>query len=130
MPQPFHVYMLKCSDGSYYVGHTDDLQRRAATHEAGAIPGYTSVRLPVRLVWSQEFASRVEAMESEGKIKKWSRAKKRALAEGDYPGLQVLAKKADWHAHRERIDIRRRTRETGPTQPIHPKSRPHSTHSC
>ena len=107
MPQRFHVYMLKCSDGSYYVGHTDDLARRMAEHDAGDIPGYTSTRLPVQWVWSQEFTDRVEALESEAKIKKWSRAKKRALAEGDYSGLRTLARKVDWRGHRERSEARK-----------------------
>ncbi len=107
MPQPFHVYMLRCSDGSYYVGHTDGLARRIAAHDAGEIPGYTSARLPVQLVWSQEFADRVEALESEARIKKWSRAKKRALAEGDYSGLRTLAKKMDWRGYRARSETRR-----------------------
>ena len=107
MPSRFHVYMLRCSDGSYYVGHTDNLARRIAEHDAGEIPGYTSTRLPVQWVWSQEFADRVEALESEAKIKKWSRAKKRALAEDDYSGLRTLAKKVDWRGHRERSEARK-----------------------
>ncbi len=102
MPQPFFVYLLECSDRSYYVGHTDDLARRMAEHEAGQIPRYTSTRLPVQLVWSQEFADRMEALEAEFRIKKWSRAKKRALAEGDYTRLRTLAKKVDWRGYRER----------------------------
>ena len=102
MPQLFFVYMLECSDGSYYVGHTDDLARRIAEHESGQIPGYTSTRLPVRLVWSQDFAARIEALESEVRIKKWSRAKKRALAEGDYRRLRTLSRKVDWRGYRER----------------------------
>ena len=107
MPKPFHVYMLRCADESYYVGHTDDLARRIAEHDAGEIPGYTSTRLPVQLVWSQEFADRIGALESEARIKKWSRAKKRALAEGDYSALRTLAKKMDWRGYRKRFETRR-----------------------
>jgi predicted GIY-YIG superfamily endonuclease len=56
---PFFAYMLRCADGSFYVGHTDVLDRRIELHNTGAIPGcYTKSRLPVELVWSQEFESR------------------------------------------------------------------------
>ena len=75
----FWVYMLECADGSYYVGQTDCLARRVAQHHAGDVPGcYTFKRRPLALVWSQEFSSRAEALESERQIKGWSRAKKRA----------------------------------------------------
>lgn len=47
---PFWVYMLRCADGSLYVGQTDALERRVASHVAGEISGYTAERLPVRLV--------------------------------------------------------------------------------
>ncbi|MFO1269072.1 MAG: GIY-YIG nuclease family protein, partial [Rubrivivax sp.] len=60
--KPFFVYMLRCADGSYYVGHTDELERRIAQHRAGEIPGYTHERRPVELVWSQEAATREEAL--------------------------------------------------------------------
>ena len=59
----FSTYLLHCADGSYYVGHTDDLDRRIAQHQSGAIEGYTSSRLPVELAWSEnfeEFASTVQ----------------------------------------------------------------------
>ena len=57
----FYVYMLRCANGSYYVGHTDDLERRLAAHQNGEISGYTSSRRPVELVFTEEFASRDEA---------------------------------------------------------------------
>ena len=53
--RPFYAYMLRCSDGSHYVGHTDELERRLAEHETGAGSGYTAARQPVRLVWFEEF---------------------------------------------------------------------------
>jgi len=46
----FYAYMLRCSDGSYYIGHTDDLDYRLAQHQAGTLGGYTSKRRPVTLV--------------------------------------------------------------------------------
>ena len=89
---PFHVYMLRCADGSFYVGHTDELQRRVAQHEAGELPGYTHERRPVSLVWHQETATREEALAAEMRIKGWSRAKKEALIAGDWERVKQLAR--------------------------------------
>jgi putative endonuclease len=83
--------MLRCADGSYYVGHTDDLERRVAMHEHGGVAGYTSTRRPVMLVWSQEFASREVALSAERQIKGWNRAKKEALIRDDWHEIQRLA---------------------------------------
>jgi tRNA/rRNA methyltransferase len=89
----FYAYMLRCSDGHYYVGHTDDLDARIAQHQAGAIPGYTEKRRPVTLVWSDRFPERDQAFAVERQIKGWSRAKKEALIRGDWDALQSLARK-------------------------------------
>ncbi|BCA59456.1 GIY-YIG nuclease family protein [Sphingomonas sp. HMP6] len=88
----FWAYMLRCSDGSYYTGHTDALEQRIGQHQTGAIPGYTHDRRPVTLVWSQDFPSRIEALEAERRIKGWSRAKKEALIAGDWSRLSLLAR--------------------------------------
>jgi len=88
----FHTYLLECADGSYYAGHTDDLERRIAQHLHGAIPGYTASRLPVRLVWQADFPTRLEALRAERQIKGWSRAKKRALIDGDWERISRLAR--------------------------------------
>lgn len=88
----FHAYLLRCSDGSYYAGHTDDLELRMAQHRAGALGGYTSKRLPVVLIWSQDFLTRDEAFAAERQIKGWSRAKKEALIAGDWERVSVLAR--------------------------------------
>ena len=88
----FWLYMLRCSDGSYYTGHTDDLERRIAQHQHGALAGYTRRRRPVTLVFSQEFPSRIEALERERQVKGWSRAKKEALIHGDWTMLSGLSK--------------------------------------
>ena len=61
----YYVYMLRCSDGSYYVGHTNDLEHRLAAHERGAIEGYTLSRRPVELVFSDQFSTRLEAFHRE-----------------------------------------------------------------
>ena len=87
----FHVYILRCVDYSYYVGHTDDLQRRIAQHDAGQIPGYTDGRRPVRLVFAQEFSTREEALAAERQLKGWSRPKKEALILGKWKRVRLLA---------------------------------------
>jgi len=88
-----HLYILECADGSYYVGHTTGpLEARIAAHEQGAVAGYTKIRRPVRLLWAQEFATADEAFQRERQVKGWSRAKKRALIEGDWAEISRLAR--------------------------------------
>jgi tRNA/rRNA methyltransferase len=87
----FWTYILKCSDRSYYVGHTDDLAARIAGHQSGLVKGYTQKRRPVTHVWSQEFAERDEAFRAERQIKGWSRAKKEALIRGDWDAVHLLS---------------------------------------
>ena len=89
----FFIYILQCADGSYYAGHTDNLENRIGEHQAGTYPGYTSNRLPVKLAWSQECASRAEALAAELQIKAWSRKKKEAMMQGDWGQVALLAKK-------------------------------------
>ena len=86
--KPFFVYMLRCADQSYYVGHTDDLERRIGQHQAGDVEGYTRQRRPIELVWAQETATREEALAAELRIKGWARAKKEALIRGDWKAVQ------------------------------------------
>ena len=93
MSLPFFAYMLRCADQTYYVGHSDELERRIAEHGFGQIPGYTATRLPVELVWSETFPSRIEALSAERQIKGWSRAKKEALIGGDWAAVQRLARR-------------------------------------
>jgi tRNA/rRNA methyltransferase len=90
----FYAYLLRCSDGHYYAGHTDDLDVRVAQHQAGAIPGYTQKRRPVQLIWADRFPDRDSAFAAERQIKGWSRAKKEALVRGDWETLRELAKKS------------------------------------
>ena len=88
----FYVYLLRCADGSYYAGHTDDLDGRMAQHASGAFGGYTTRRRPVELVWQGDFPSRDQAFEFERRIKGWSRAKKEALIAGDWGRISELAR--------------------------------------
>ena len=85
--------MLHCRGGYFYTGHTDNLEARLWQHKAGGIPGFTADRLPVELVWSQEFPTRIEALEAERRVNGWSRAKKMALIRGDWDRISALAKK-------------------------------------
>lgn len=89
----YSTYILQCSDGSYYVGSTDDLPRRVRMHNAGKGPTWTASRLPVRLVYQEVHQARSEAVRRERQIKKWSRAKKEALISGDMERLKRLSKK-------------------------------------
>ncbi len=79
----FVTYMLRCGDGSYYVGHTDELEAKLAQHQAGTCDEYTTSRQPVALAWSMPFASRDAAFAAERRVKGWSRAKREALIAGD-----------------------------------------------
>ena len=89
---PYHVYILRCSDGSYYTGHTDNLEARLAAHQSGHIQGYTHTRRPITLVFTQEFPMRQEALSSERQIKGWTRAKKEALIATDWQTLSHWSK--------------------------------------
>ncbi|WP_310535002.1 GIY-YIG nuclease family protein [Novosphingobium sp.] len=88
----FYAYLLRCSDGSYYAGHTDNLEQRVEQHQSGALGGYTATRRPVGLVWSEWFQTRDDAFLAEQRIKGWSRAKKEALIAGDWERVQMLAR--------------------------------------
>jgi putative endonuclease len=87
------VYILRCSDGSYYVGSTrgEDVGRRLSEHQQGLGDGYTARRLPVSLVWAGEFDRIVEAIAFERRLKGWSRAKKEAVINGEWDRLPDLA---------------------------------------
>lgn len=89
----FWVYVLRCADGSYYTGHTDNLEKRIGEHGSGVCGGYTAERLPVELVWSQACGTREEALRAEIQIKGWSRKKKEAMMRGDWGEVAQLAKK-------------------------------------
>ncbi|MDX9759726.1 MAG: GIY-YIG nuclease family protein [Bacteroidota bacterium] len=87
------VYILECRDGSYYTGCTTNIEQRLAQHEAGVCDGYTSKRLPVKLVWTAHFSDIRDAISAERRLKKWSRKKKAALIRGDIDALRRHAKK-------------------------------------
>lgn len=89
----FWVYLLRCIDGSYYTGHTDNLDKRVQEHHTGAIAScYTFKRRPIQLVFSQDFSTREEALASEQQIKGWSRKKKEAMIRSDWAEVSRLAR--------------------------------------
>lgn len=88
----FWTYMLHCRGGYFYTGHTEDLERRVDQHRSGMFRGFASDRLPIELVWSQEFPSRYEALAAERQIKGWSRSKKMALIQGDWLRISCVAR--------------------------------------
>ena len=87
----FFVYMARCADGSYYIGQTNNLEQRVELHRGGFGGAYTHKRRPVSLAWHAEFPTRIDAVACERQIKRWSQAKKEALADGDWSMLSLLA---------------------------------------
>ena len=92
MSSTHFFYILKCSDGSFYVGSTTNLENRVKTHNQGKGATYTSKRRPVQLVYHEQFKSFDDAVQRERQVKKWSRAKKEALIRGEMETLQKLSK--------------------------------------
>ncbi|MDF4221201.1 GIY-YIG nuclease family protein [Maribacter sp. M208] len=90
----YYVYILECADNSFYTGITSNLTQRLESHQSGKYKdSYTSKRRPVNLVYYCEFTDPNLAIETEKRIKKWSKAKKKALIAGEYEKLPNLAKK-------------------------------------
>jgi len=87
------MYILECCDGSYYVGSTKDLEYRLSEHQEGMGAKYTSRRLPVKLVYSEEYERISDAYSREKQVQNWSRAKREALINGNHDWLPKLAKK-------------------------------------
>ncbi len=80
------VYMLKCSDNSYYTGWTNSLEKRVKTHARGQGSRYTRGRLPIRLVYCEKMTDKNEALRREHSIKKLSRSDKNQLVNKDTAG--------------------------------------------
>ena len=91
--QLYFVYILKCSDGSYYTGITSDLERRVNEHNEGEDKkAYTFRKRPVELVFHTEFNDVNQAIAFEKQVKGWSRKKKEAIIKGEWDILPELAK--------------------------------------
>jgi predicted GIY-YIG superfamily endonuclease len=105
---PYHVCILKCSDGSYYTGSTGNLSKRLWEHQEGLSgDAYTYSRRPIELVWSYEFPLYKDALYVEYQIKGWSRAKKVGLIRGDWNGIHEVVK-----TERKKRDMNKRQSKT------------------
>lgn len=95
-----YMYILECADGSYYTGSTKDLEKRLWEHQNMLGANYTKKRLPVKLVYYEEYQRIDEAFYREKQVQGWSRKKKEALINGKPELLPKLAKKIFHKAHR------------------------------
>ena len=95
MPAMAYVYILRCADGSYYVGLTrhDWIETRLGEHQAGTFDGYSASRRPVTLAWAEQYDRVVDAIAMERRLKGWSRAKKEALICGNFDALPGLSRR-------------------------------------
>jgi putative endonuclease len=89
----WYVYILQCSDESYYIGHANNLSERVNRHNSGRAAQWTACRLPVKLIYNEVFATEEQAVKRERQIKKWSRAKKQALITADKNTLKELSQR-------------------------------------
>ena len=89
---PYYVYILECADKSFYVGFTNNVERRLEEHQTGFYENaYTNKRRPVRLLYHLQFTKAYQALQIEKQLKGWSRAKKIALMNGKFKTLQILS---------------------------------------
>ncbi|MFH1541993.1 MAG: GIY-YIG nuclease family protein [bacterium] len=88
-----YMYILECADGTYYTGSTKDLERRLSQHQNGEGANYTKRKLPVTLVYYEEYDRIDTAFYREKQVQGWGHAKKKALVDEKYSDLSVLAKK-------------------------------------
>ena len=90
---PFHVYILRCADNSLYIGYAEDLIARVVLHNAGRGATHTANHRPVQVVYQESHETEIVAMKRERRLKRWTRAKKLALINGDRTRLKSLAKR-------------------------------------
>ena len=86
-----YMYILECSDGSYYTGSTTDMELRLQQHQNGEGANHTKNRLPVKLVYYEEYQRIDEAFNREKQVQGWNRKKKEALIKGELHELHPLA---------------------------------------
>ena len=91
--QDYWVYIIRCADGSYYIGSTGDLEKRLRAHEEGRAATYTARRRPLKLAYSEKHENMEAARRRELQIKRWTRKKKEALISGNMENLKSMAKK-------------------------------------
>jgi putative endonuclease len=96
-----YLYILRCADGSYYVGTTrKSVEERLGEHNTGLLGGYTTKRRPLMLAFAQHFVTITDAIAAERQVKGWSRAKKEALMRGDWGDVRRLAHRRGPHPSR------------------------------
>jgi len=78
-----YMYMLECCDGSFYTGSTRNIEKRLRDHQRGKGARYTRSRLPVRLIYCEEYERVKDAYRREKQVQSWTRSKKKALIEGN-----------------------------------------------
>ncbi|GGE89665.1 putative endonuclease [Chishuiella changwenlii] len=89
----YYVYIIKCSDKSYYVGITNNIERRIFEHQEGIDPySYTFKRRPIELMFKKEFINVDQAIQFEKQLKGWSRKKKEAIINNQWDKLSELSK--------------------------------------
>ena len=89
----YYIYILLCSDNSYYIGVTNNLEKRVLQHQNGFdLTSFTFNKRPLSLVYNEEFVDIKQAIEREKQLKKWSRAKKEALIKNEIDKLKNLSK--------------------------------------
>lgn len=94
-----YMYILECCDGTYYTGSTVDVEKRLYEHRSGNGANYTKKRLPVKLVYFEEYARIDEAFYREKQVQGWGHVKKKALIEARHTDLPALAEcKNDSHS--------------------------------
>ena len=92
MPSTHFFYILNCSDGSFYIGSTNNIKDRVKIHHQGKGATYTAKRRPVHLVYYEAFGTLNEAEKRERQVKKWLRVRKEALINNDLETLKALSK--------------------------------------
>lgn len=92
-----YMYILKCSDGSYYTGSTRELEKRVMEHNSDLGANYTRKHRPVELVYFEEFQRVDDAFAREKQVRGWSRAKKEALIQGRFDRLTDLSREKQRH---------------------------------
>ena len=88
----WHTYILRCEDGSFYVGHTCNVEKRFERHKTKAGARFTAAHVPETVEHVETYSSEQEAVHRERQLKKWSRAKKEALIRGSFEELKALSK--------------------------------------
>ena len=92
MVEVWWTYLVRCADGTYYVGSTQNVSERLKAHNGGRAARYTALRRPVRLVYTESYPNQRAAVRRERQLKRWGHAKRKALVEADKSLLMKLSR--------------------------------------